>query len=478
MNNEQIPSADQHELQHSLKPRHLTMIGIGGVIGAGLFVGSGVVINDTGPVVVLTYVLASALIVLVMRMLGEMAVAQPATGSFALYARQALGGWAGFSVAWLYWYFWVIVVAFEAVAGAKILGRWFDTPLWLLSAILLAIMTVTNLVSVRSYGEFEYWFASIKVVTILVFLGAGSLWVLGLWPGRDMDFSNLTSHGGFAPHGVSPVVAGIAVVFLSFVGAEVVTIAAAESEDPARAVARATRSTVVRVVIFFIGSIFLIVTILPWNSTETGASPYVSALDHMGFPAAGDIMNLVVLTAVLSCLNSGLYTVSRMLFTLAQNNEAPERLAHVDRRGTPARAVLASTVGGYICIGAAYLWPESIFLFLLNSSGAIILLVYLLITLSQIRMRRQLERDAPELLQLKMWCFPWLSYVAVAGILAVLASMFFTESSRPQLLLSLLSWVLILAVYVVVRARNPQRAADRTVGRPDPVAVERVPDLE
>ena len=193
------------ELHKGLTQRHLTMIAIGGVIGAGLFVGSGVVINTVGPGAFLTYAVTGVLIVMVMRMLGEMATANPATGSFAAYARQALGDWAGFSVAWLYWYFWVIVVGFEAVAGAGILQKWLpDVPLWLMSLVLLLLMTATNLYSVKSYGEFEYWFASIKVAAIFVFLLLGTLYVLGLWPGKGMDFSNLYAHGGFFPNGSRP----------------------------------------------------------------------------------------------------------------------------------------------------------------------------------------------------------------------------------------------------------------------------------
>ena len=180
-------SSSDTELQKGLRQRHLTMIAIGGVIGAGLFVGSGVVINDVGPAAFLTYALTGVLIVLVMRMLGEMAAANPSTGSFADYARTALGGWAGFAVGWLYWYFWVIVVGFEAVAGAKLLQRWIGLPLWVLALVLMLLMTVTNLFSVKSYGEFEYWFAGIKVVTICAFLVVGTFFVLGLWPGRSDD---------------------------------------------------------------------------------------------------------------------------------------------------------------------------------------------------------------------------------------------------------------------------------------------------
>lgn len=293
------------------------MIAIGGVIGAGLFVGSGVVIRATGPAAFLTYALCGALIVLVMRMLGEMAAANPSTGAFADYAAKALGGWAGFSVGWLYWYFWVIVVGFEAVAGGKVLTYWIDAPLWLASLCLMMMMTATNLVSVSSFGEFEFWFAGVKVATIVGFLVLGTAFAFGLLPGHGMDFSNLSAHGGFFPDGVGAVFAAIVVAIFSMTGTEVVTIAAAEAPDPQRAVQRAMSTVVARIVIFFVGSVFLLTVILPWNSLELGASPYVAALRHMGIGGADQIMNAVVLTAVLSCLNSGLYTASRMLFVLA-----------------------------------------------------------------------------------------------------------------------------------------------------------------
>lgn len=435
----------QVALKKALSQRQLTMIAMGGVIGAGLFVGSGIVIQNTGPGAFITYLLSGVLIVLVMRMLAEMAVANPSTGSFADYARSALGDWAGFSVGWLYWYFWVIVVGFEAIAGAKIIQYWMDVPLWLTALILLFAMTATNLFSVSSFGEFEYWFAGIKVAAIIVFIALGSLYVVGLWPHKSMDFSNLWSHGGFFPFGAMAVTVAVVTVIFSMVGPEIATIAAAESADPERAIAKAANSVILRIAVFFVGSAFLIVTILPWTDERAGFSPFVAAFTEMGIPYADQVMNAVVLTAVLSCLNSGMYTASRMLFVLSARREAPARLVEVTRRGVPAYSILMSSVVGLFCVIAAAISPDTIFAFLLNSSGAIILFVYLLIVVSHIVLRFRTPDDE---LKVKMWLFPALSMLTGAAIVAILVQMYFKEDLRSQLILSLLSWVAVVALFV------------------------------
>ncbi|WP_188821409.1 amino acid permease [Brucella endophytica] len=436
----------QKGLQRGLKPRHITMIAMGGVIGAGLFVGSGAVIGSVGPAAFLSYALTGLMIIMVMRMLGEMAIANSVQGSFSQYARLALGDWAGFTVAWLYWYFWVIVVGAEAVAGAGILQKWLpDLPLWAASLGLIVLMTATNLYSVRSYGEFEYWFASIKVAAIIAFLALGTAYVSGLWPGKSADFSNLHPAEGFLPHGVSAVFTGIAVVVFSMVGAEIATVAAAEAKDPEQAVLKATRSVILRILVFYVGCILLLTTILPWNSLPPNTSPFVDALDKMGIPGAGDVMNVVVLTAVLSCLNSGLYTASRMLFVLARRGEAPAGLAKTTANGVPMGAILASTGVGYLCVIAAWLSPERVFLFLLNSSGAIILFVYLFIAVSQLVLRR---RTPPKRLRVKMWLYPWLTLATIAGMVSVIVMMLWEPSTRSQVTLSLVSALAIVAIWL------------------------------
>src|SRR6202142_2541435 len=287
-------------LRHGLKERHMTMIALGGVIGAGLFVGSGVVIKSAGPAAVLSFAITGLIVLLVMRMLAEMAVALPAVGSFYEYARlafsdrPALGELAGFVTGWMYWYFWVIVVALEAVAGAGLVRFWLpDEPTWAISLALLLLLTVTNLISVRSFGEFEFWFASIKVAAIIVFLLLAGVYVLGLWPGVAANVSNLTAHGGFAPNGLLPILTGAVAATGFYFGAEMVTIAAAEAAEPAKAVARATNSVVTRALFFYVGSILLVVCLVPWNSAGI-TTPYVSALEAMHIPGAAHIMNSVV----------------------------------------------------------------------------------------------------------------------------------------------------------------------------------------
>ncbi|SMF45842.1 gamma-aminobutyrate:proton symporter, AAT family [Pseudogulbenkiania subflava DSM 22618] len=442
-------------LQHSLKQRHMTMIALGGVIGAGLFVGSGVVIKATGPAAILSFLITGLLVVLVMRMLGEMAVALPTGGSFYEYAREAwhdrpaVGELAGFLTGWMYWYFWVIVVALEAVAGANLVRYWLpDMPTWIISLTLLVTLTLTNLISVKSFGEFEFWFSSIKVGAIVVFLFLASLYVLGMWPGASLNVSNLTAHGGFAPHGWVPVLTGAVAATGFYFGAEIVTIAAAETAEPQKAIARATSSVITRVLVFYVGSVLLVVCLVPWNSAGI-ATPYVSALNAMGIPAAAQIMNAVVLTAVLSALNSGLYASSRMLFALTKRGDAPKSLAKLTRNGVPVRAILFATLFGYAAVVMSYVSPDTVFSFLVDSYGTVAIFVYILIAISQLRLRARLEREAPERLRVKMWAYPYLTYLAIAGMIGIVVAMAFIPDQRTPLLLGVASLGFLLVGYVV-----------------------------
>lgn len=451
-------TAAESGLKPGLKQRHMNLIALGGVIGAGLFVGSGVVIQSAGPAAVVSFLIAGLITVLIMRMLAEMTVARPALGSFYVYAREAMGNRAGFTVGWMYWYFFVIVVAVEAVAGGRILQLWLpNVPLWVLSLGLLLLLTATNLVSARSYGEFEYWFSSIKVIAILVFLVVGALYLFGVWPGSHGGVSNLVSHGGFAPMGIGAVLAAVVPCVGFYTGAEIVTIAAAESAEPRRAIAKAMRSIVFRVVLFYVGSVFVVVAVKAWNAPDTAVSPYAAVLDVLGIPAVATIMNAIVLTAVLSCLNSALYTSSRMLFALTRNGDAPKMFTKLSRSGVPRRAIIAGTVIGYVSVIAAYTSPNLIFQFLVNSYGAVALFVYLAIALAQVRLRKRLQNTDPGALGLKMWLFPWLSYATIALMAAVILAMAFLPTTRSQFWLSAVTLTLILIAYQF-RKRRPAPA--------------------
>jgi GABA permease len=439
-------------LRRSLQRRHMQMIALGGVIGAGLFVGSGVVIGSAGPAAVISFALTGTLVVLVMRMLGEMAVAYPAVGGFYEYNRLALGELAGFLTGWMYWYFWVIVVALEAVAGAKILGTWWpQVAPWEFTLALMTLFTIVNLLSVRSYGEAEFWFASIKVAAIVAFLVAGALFVFGGWPGAHAGLPHLTADGGFMPNGIVPVLTGAVAATGFYFGAEIVTIAAAESAEPERAIAETTQSVIWRVLVFYIGSIFLVVALVPWNDAVRMSRPYVSVMEVLRIPAAATLMSLVILTAVLSALNSGLFASSRMLMALAGRGDAPAAASRLDRRGVPVAAILASTAFGYVTVVMSYLSPDRIFAFLVNSYGTVAIFVYVLIALAELRLRRRLERESPERLRVRMWGYPWLTRVAIAGMLAILAAMAAIPDQRVSLAFGLASAAILLGAWLLRR---------------------------
>ena len=445
-------SADDHSLSRSLRPRHITMITIGGIIGAGLFVFSSNAIAAVGPAVVITYALTGTLVLLVMRMLGEMAVAMPEVRSFTEFARAGLGNWAGFTVGWLYWFFWAIVIPAEAIAGALIVQQWLPQLSMLeIGTVLMLVMTGVNLMSARAYGEFEFWFSLVKVIAIVAFIVGTAAYVFGLTGPKVATFGNLTAHGGFMPLGAVPVLATVTTVFFSMMGAEIVTIAAAESPEPARAVARMVSTVVWRIVGFYVVSVFLIVCAIPWNTIKPGFSPFAATLDAMHVPLTSLIMQVIILTAVLSCLNSSYYICSRVLFVLAGRGDAPRWLVTTNARHVPARSVLLGTLAGYAGIVANIYSPDHVYKFLVNASGALIVFIYIAIAISQIRTRRLRERSGAGDKGLRMWFFPWASYFAIAAMIAVLVAMGSSPALRSQLWASMVSVAVALLAYLGVR---------------------------
>ncbi|MFC5203404.1 amino acid permease [Streptomyces sp. NPDC048448] len=426
------PAAGDVPLSHGLKQRHLSMIALGGVIGAGLFVGSGAGIAAAGPSIVIAYAVSGLLVMLVMRMLGEMSAAHPSSGSFSAHAERAMGPWAGFTAGWSFWVLLCTAVGLEGIGAAKIVTGWLPgTPEWGWVALFVAVFCAANLAAVKNFGEFEFWFAALKVGAIGLFLVLGVLAIAGVLPGTDSPgTANLAD---FLPHGSEGLVIGLLASVFAYGGLETVTIAAAESQDPVRGVARAVRTAMWRIALFYIGSMAVIVTLVPWDSkavVEQG--PYVAALDRLGIPGAGQLMNVVVLVALLSAMNANIYGSSRIAYSLVERGQGPKALGKVSA-GVPRVAVLVSCVFGFVCVLLSYWRPDDVFPWLLNMIGAVILVVWIFIAVSQLRLRRTVERETPEKLVVRMWLFPVLTWVALAGMAAIFVLMAREPDTRVQL---------------------------------------------
>ncbi|MGP4084981.1 amino acid permease [Streptomyces sp. KR55] len=455
----ETPPKPDASLSHGLKQRHLSMIALGGVIGAGLFVGSGAGIAAAGPSIVVAYILSGLLVMLVMRMLGEMSAAYPSSGSFSAHAERAIGPWAGFTAGWSFWVLLCTAVGLEGIGAAKIVTGWLPgTPEWAWVALFMVVFCGANLAAVKNFGEFEFWFAALKVGAISLFLVLGVLAIAGVLPGTDAPgTANLTGEGGFLPNGSEGLIIGLLASVFAYGGMETVTIAAAESENPVSGVASAVRTAMWRIALFYIGSMAVVVTLVPWDSKEiVEKGPYVAALDHLGIPGAGQLMNVVVLVALLSAMNANIYGSSRIAYSLVERGQGPKGLGRVSG-GVPRIAVLASSVFGFVCVVLSYWRPDDIFPWLLNMIGAVILVVWIFIAVSQLRLRRRLEREAPDKLVVRMWAFPVLTWVALAGMAAIFVLMAREPDTRVQLY-STGGMTLVLALigyaWQKARARN------------------------
>ncbi|MEV5346851.1 amino acid permease [Streptomyces achromogenes] len=429
---ETTPQRADGSLSHGLKQRHLSMIALGGVIGAGLFVGSGSGIAAAGPSIVIAYALSGVLVMLVMRMLGEMSAAYPSSGSFSAHAERAIGPWAGFAAGWSFWVLLCTAVGIEGMGAAKIVQGWLPgTPQWMWVLLFMVVFCGTNLAAVKNFGEFEFWFAALKVGAISLFLILGVLAIAGVLPGTDAPgTSNLSD---FLPNGGDGLVIGLLASVFAYGGLETVTIAAAESQDPVRGVASAVRTAMWRIAVFYIGSMAVAVTLVPWNSDEvTAKGPYIATLEHMGIPGASQLMNVVILVALLSAMNANIYGASRIAFSLVERGQGPKVLARLSG-GVPRIAVVTSSVLGFVCVLLNYWRPDDIFKWLLNMIGAVILVVWIFIAVSQLLLRRRIEREAPERLVVRMWAFPWLTWVALAGMAAIFVLMWREPDTRTQL---------------------------------------------
>ncbi|WP_144139570.1 amino acid permease [Paraburkholderia sp. BCC1884] len=452
METTQQPASGQ--LGRGLRPRQVTMISIGGVIGAGLFVGSSSAIALAGPAVIIAYVAAALIVVLVMQMLGEMACASPETGSFSSYADRALGRWAGFSIGWLYWWFYVLVVGIEAIVAGNILGSWLGVPGWITAFAITLALVAANCMSVDNFGELEYVLSIIKVASIVLFIILGTLAIFGLLPfSSTHGWSNLLGHGGFFPKGYVAVVAALLTAMFSFQGTEVVTIAAAESAEPRRNIKKAIRAVIWRLSLFYIGSMLVVICLVPWDAPGLLKGSYQAALSAMNIPGAPQIMSVVVLVAVVSCLNSAIYTASRMVYSLSTRGDAPALLANTSRRGVPRYAIYCTAAVALAALAANYLLPKALFEFLLATSGAIALLMYLVIAVTQLFMRRELLAQGKPL-EVKMWFFPYLTILTIVFILGVFVTMAIFPGFRGELASTAVLTAILVATGLYLQRRS------------------------
>ncbi|MCQ9368784.1 amino acid permease [Brevibacterium sp. 50QC2O2] len=454
-----------------LANRHITMITLGGIIGASLFVGSGNVVRAVGPAAIIAYLIGGLLVFLAMRMLGEMAARKPAVGSFMEYANESMGGYASYLTGWLYWYYWAGIIAYEAVIGGGLLNGWFPAvPTWAWSILLVAVFIMTNLFSVRIFGEIEFWLASIKVVTIIVFLVVGALFVLHLWPtaaDHDPGISNLWAHDGFAPMGVPAIFIAIATVIFSYFGTEIAVMASAESVDPARGINQATKTVIWRILLFFVGGVLIIVMAVPWNELPDPSitAPFAYIFGMFGLPGASTIMEIVLFTAVISVLNSGLYSAPRMMAALADKGFAPRFVAKRSRYGTPVVALFASCVAALIAIIANYAGDKGtvIFDFIMNSGGLVALFIYVFIALAQWRMRLKLTPEQRKGLKIRSWLTPYLNILVIALVLVIVVIMIIDPNdggTRVQVWTSLILTAALFALWPAVKSTLAKRGVD------------------
>lgn len=454
------PDVDSGRLKRTLSNRQIGMIAIGGVIGAGLFAGSGGVIHSAGPAVIVAYVAIGAVLVLIMRMLAELATASPDSGSFASYAAREFGPWAGVTLSYLYMYTWMITIGYEATAAASIMHTFMPSIApWLWALIFMVAFTAINLAAAKVFGEFEFWISLIKVVTIAGFILIGVLAILGFIPGFESPgLSNFT--GAFAPNGWTPVWLATVTVFFSFFGSESVTIAAAEAKDPGAAVRRAIRTVVTRILVFYVGSIAVIIALVPSGDDALLKGPYALVFEHLGLPAAAVIMSIVIITAMLSLMNSGIFVTSRMIYAAADRGELPNALTLTSKGGVPVRAVLIASSGGFLTVAANYFVPgPDLFMFLLSSSGAIAVFVYAFIAVTQMRSRARMGKGGAEALTLKMWAHPFGGIAVLLALASVIVALAYVEETRLSLALSTGAAVVFTVLGFVHQKRRMLSAA-------------------
>lgn len=454
-------AAREDSLARKLTPRQLSMIALGGAIGTGLFLGSGISVRLAGPGVILAYFLGAFIALFAAWALAEMAVAHPVAGSFGVYAELYLNSWAGFTMRLSYWVAQVIAIGSEVVAAAIYCAYWFPhVPGWFWVAAFSVGLLAANAWSVSSFGEFEFWFALIKVATIVLFIVVGAALLFGLGPLEPVGFRNYTQHQGFLPNGLTGVLLAMTLAVFSFFGVEVVAVTAGEAQDPQRTIPRALRSVFWRLSLFYVGAIALVVGLVPWTQAGIDVSPFVRAFETVGLPAASSIMNFVILTAALSSANTNLYLTSRMLFSLSRGGYVPERLGQLTRRGIPLAALLVSSVGMVTAVLAEKFFPRQAYLYMIGAAFFGGLYVWIMIFITHLAFRRHHRGNAK--LATFMPAFPAPTMLGLIGLGTVTLATWFVPGFGITLI-SGLPWLALISLIYLLRRRG--RSTDQPIGR-------------
>ena len=448
---------DTSSLARNLRNRHIQLIAIGGTIGVGLFLGSAKAIHNAGPGLLLAYAAGGVAIFFIMRALGELLTYRPVAGSFATYAEEFCGPLAGFVTGWSYWFMWVVTVMAEITAIGIYVNFWLpQVPQWIPSLIALLVLYGTNLLAVRVFGELEFWFALIKVVTIVGLILAGLFVILfhvgALGP--TAGFSNLWSHGGFLPAGFIAVLLALQIVMFAYEGVELIGVTAGEAENPAVVLPRATNGIIARILIFYLGALLIIMSLVPWTELDPKVSPFVFVFGKLGVPGAASVVNLVVITAAASSCNSGVFSTGRMLWTLAQRGQAPAAFAALNRQQVPAAGIHASAAVMLIGVALNYLAPERVFTIVTSVALVGTLWTWGIILVSHANYRRAVAAGRRPAAPFRMPGAPLANWLVLAFLVLVAALLWQQPDTRVALYVAPFWFGLLCAGYGLLRARG------------------------
>ncbi|MET9347844.1 amino acid permease [Streptomyces termitum] len=447
--------------QRGLGARQIQMIAIGGAIGTGLFLGAGKAIHQAGPSLVLAYAIAGLVIFFIMRALGELLMYRPVSGSFAEYAREFVGPFAGFVTGWTYWLFWVVTGITEVTAAATYMTYWWNIPQWVSALVFTFVLYGANLISVKLFGELEFWFSMVKVTAIvgMILICAGVLTVGFSDAGDTATVAHLWNQGGFFPNGVGSTLMTLQIVMFAFLAVELVGVTAGESKDPKTVLPKAINTVPWRIAVFYVGALVMILSVVPWTEFQPGVSPFVAAFEKMGLQAGAAIVNFVVLTAALSSCNSGMYSTGRMLRDLALNGQGPKVFTRLTRGGTPLVGLTFSAALMLVGVWVNYVAPGKAFEYVVSFATISGMWAWIMILVCQIRYRAQCDRGALPPSSFRAPGAPWTSWFALCFIGMVIVMMGLDEGARVSLYCAPV-WALLLGVsYLVLKARDPEGAA-------------------